>query len=380
MTDETFEQGQLATDNEVFFSPAGVPQAGVRAAMDREMVGFGLDAPTFIDLSKHTALPLFGVRACAIADTVIKDYRDEMILIVVREQDGTVHAGEAFFRNKNPRGPGGPPPANALPGFAPPKGHVAEGFVINALDRIDDLRLRAGSYLATVILKDRQSNTTRTHVQWQQVDDPEVLAYLESQRQPAWPLPLWPAHGTAGMDHRTLAELADAQATDVLEGYPDIPETKGIAFTVPRVIPGTQRATSRLKASFRLPIRPPWVVRPEPDPPWDAKAIRAFRGHYYEPIGDDNATAVVPISFLLTGDVNAAPHVISLRVPTYNRIPDPIPEGFEVTGNFSFDLFQVINAYQRFQTWYVWAIAGDSIDGPVPMAVFDPRLIPEPGE
>ena len=88
-------------------------------------------------------------------------------------------------------------------------------------------------------------------------------------------------------------------------------------------------------------------------------------------VGDPNATAVIPITLLLIGNIETGPWTIELRVPTFDPIPGGVA-GTVVAGAFEIDLLSLPQMPRVPQTYFLRAISGEVITEPAMTA-----LVPE---
>jgi hypothetical protein len=104
------------------------------------------------------------------------------------------------------------------------------------------------------------------------------------------------------------------------------------------------------------------VPDPEPQGPWET-------GHVWQEVGDDDATAVIPVTLVVVGAQLAEPFVLNLQVPAYS------PADSEVaTGHFTLDLLGFKDSYpMRGQTSWVYAFSGRHAAGPCPVALLRPE-------
>ena len=92
-------------------------------------------------------------------------------------------------------------------------------------------------------------------------------------------------------------------------------------------------------------------------------------GHIWRDVGDKKATAVIPITLVVTSVHEPGPYVLNLQVPSY----DPAKPGGEVTGHFAVDLLMRKESYfLRRSTSWVYAFSGRHRAGPVPVALLAP--------
>jgi hypothetical protein len=81
---------------------------------------------------------------------------------------------------------------------------------------------------------------------------------------------------------------------------------------------------------------------------------------------------VLAVSLLIVGADEAIPTVVRLLVPSTDRVPGA---GAEVSGHFAVDLLELPGMPRVGQTYFVYALHGEHLAGPVPMALVDPVLL-----
>jgi hypothetical protein len=103
-------------------------------------------------------------------------------------------------------------------------------------------------------------------------------------------------------------------------------------------------------------------------------------------VGDAEARAVVPISFLVTSSDAPGPWVLALKVPSRDTVklapdarPPPDEEVGVVTGYFSLDLLRHPDMPRRARTYYVSAFGGACVCGPFTVSLVTEQMLREAG-
>lgn len=243
---------------------------------------------------------------------------------------------------KEPADPGAAPDTRALP-----RSESLLQFTVNLRERLGALPWRAGNYLVDVILDSQTSN--RLHFQIRSgaaaEHDPVVAAFIDQQRATTGaPKALQPAPGLAGQwPNYRKSERSVA-----------LPAGIGVALAAERVSVYRPGAHSILRGSFRLPVP------------------AAF---YLGGAGDGlAATAAVPITLVMTGNLMTGPFVVPLRVASYDRVDRRAVES-TVTGYFEVDLFALPEASKVPQTYTIWAYAGETRSAPATAAIVSTDML-----
>ncbi len=222
---------------------------------------------------------------------------------------------------------------------------ISEGHTVDLGARLG-IPAAWGEYVVTVILRDQVSNRCRMKlVDSTTYDDPAVERYMRELQAMKLGIP------------RISPEPDDpAPSYQRLDDSPELPSEPGIALAVERVNviqPATDGLSTHcpLTASFRLPVRPHHLAEP---PEGDAP-------------DEPQATAVVPITLLLTGSADPAPKLVKLAVPSYEAVATDAGQPV-ATGYFHLDLCRLADLTSTPQTYFLYAFAGEAMTGPVPAA------------
>lgn len=358
--DQSQGQGQLGFADDRFWDELGDDEGRLSDQFgERKFDGLLLDGPRQVPLSSRGDLPLVGVRGSTIADNVTLSIQRRLVLVVSRLESDEVCAATAFRINDDMRGrPRTPKDPAKLP-----KGRTVKVFRLSARERLDDLPWRAGHLQAQLLLFDQRSNavTVRLAGTADNVQDPAVRDFLASQRRPAYPPAIWPSPVAAPGERAPYRARPDS---------PDLPREVGIALAADRVIVKGPATKAMLRGSFNLPVLERDVVREQPAP-----ADRNPDDGVWVDVGDPAATAVMPISLILSGDTVADPIVLAMQVPVYGG-GGP---GQLAAGHFAIDLFGSLPGLEP-QTYAVWAVSRAVTSKPALVGVVSRDMLPRPGE
>jgi hypothetical protein len=134
---------------------------------------------------------------------------------------------------------------------------------------------------------------------------------------------------------------------------PEIPKEPGVALAVERVSVLTASPRCLVFGSYRLPMcsqdRVQMLSVPEqPKSPNGAAVV-------------ESGGALVRISLLLTGSVDSAPQILSMKVPSRIITSGENPLA---CGHFALDLCKLLKFSGRPQTYFVYAFSGEVMAGP----------------
>jgi hypothetical protein len=173
---------------------------------------------------------------------------------------------------------------------------------------------------------------------------------------------------------RPCAESEEEQAA-LLAFEPPAPTTEegeGVDYLTDAEVHWPPKPLPEPPPSYR-PNEPEWrfpgqdsAKRRSEEGPWES-------GHVWQDVGDDDATAVIPITLVVTGSRLADPYVLHMRVPTTDAISGDDPE---VTGRFTLDLLAFKDNAMRGQTNWIYAFSGGHCAGPVAAALLSPDDLP----
>jgi hypothetical protein len=333
---------------------------------DSGFKGVLLVGPDEYGIDEHVTLPLMGFRVFSALERFGVSFDWSAMLVVVRVESNEVFAGRVSFVRDDY--------TYVAPRERPRDALVAtQFFVRNVSERLHDFALRPGTYLSTVLLNEETSNRVRTRVTHGAAAerDPAVVEFLERHRKPEEPpKPIKPARTVLATSDAAL-DSSHCHPTYRAQGNsPPVPEEPGIAMSVERVVLVDQHPKSILHGSFRLPVsKRNLVPRTEPTAPNEVSVPLVD-------VGDPDATAVVPISLVIVGNLYPGPTSHHLRVPSYDPVDPKANDGI-VTGHFDVDLLAFDDMQRLPQTYYIWAFSGEIMAGPNLMAIVTPDMLRE---
>jgi hypothetical protein len=311
--------------------------------LDAGQEAFVIGAPRVVSLKDRESLPVVVERTATLDHMARLPFRPHAVLTAVDLKTNTVYAYMAIVKNvKEPKRYDGPP----LEGMG------GEAFVINARQQLN-LPWTPGRLLLGLVMRDQVSNRVRVDLRKGGYADPAVAEYLEAREKDIEPPPVSPAAAISPLDMkgRDLAKQPPLPCYSRWSGSPGIPAAPGIALAVDRVVPITANTACVLRGSFRLPVQ-------------DRDKVKHAQAQTQEVF--DRPTAVVGITLLLTGSDSAVPVLVAIKVPSY----DPVEaETAEVTGFFTLDLANLGNLTGMEQTYFIYALSGETMAGPFPMAL-----------
>ncbi len=349
------QQGDFGLEDGQFWI-ATQPDGGLMdRLLDDEALGLHLDGPKQVVLAEHETLPLLGVRICEPADNLKREAKPWALIASIRLENNEVFVANAFHVEQQPS----PPAEEDLQDL--PDCVLGDALVLE-LTRRYGIILQPGTYLTRMILGEQISNEVRTRVVRHEVRDPEVAAFLQGYKRPAYPRRILPQHVAT----RALPSYEHEAQT------PMPPESLGVVLSLPRVHVHRKTDPCIARGAFRLPLKAREIVRPQP---LDTHGKPVADSGWVN-IGDEEATAVVPITLVFQGDRLREPVVLRLQVPTYDEAEENTP----VTGHFNIDLMALTDALRFPQTYTAWALHGERLEGPFKMAIVSEDMLPNPGE
>lgn len=378
----------VVDDGDFWTDPRRREDELVPRLLEEGFLGLRLDAPGRLDVEEVDALPLVGLFGGTAQERQVHDLERDLVVVATRVESRQTWAALLHEPRRAPRGR----PRSVAPAGS---GRGMRMFAADARPRLPDLPWRPGTLALRLLLADKASNPVRTVLGRGArpiEQDPAVQAFLAEHRQPAFPRPVWP--------------LPDSPLPtfDPVDGSPEPPAEVGIVVALDRVNvvrEGGPQVTCIARGSFRLPLSPRDLVRPEPlreaddddapgaaaagaddalpdwDPRVEREAERAERraaedeglGLVWRDVGDPAARAVIPVTLVGTGAKRPDPLVVPLQVPIYADL-DPARLPPTVTGHFALDLLRVPDGYKLLrQTTHLWAFSGDVVAGPFTTAV-----------
>lgn len=333
--------------------------------LDEGFLGVVIDAPARVPVGKRGTLPIVAVHAATLRETATLSLRAALVAAAVRLETNEVRVARAFA----PVSEDDVAPAGIDPG----EGTSLRTFDVDLRDRLH-LPWEAGTWLVGFFLRERASNRVTVRLEAGGAPrDAVAAAFVAAHRRPRYPQPIAP--------RPRPGKLPSYEARP---DSPPVPAEPGIALAVERLVKDTGDATAVLRGSFRLPVLEREVVKPadaadtalvEALP--EAQRPAALKdGLAWQDPGDPRATAVVPITLVVTGSARPGPSVLALQVPSFDPV-DPTADAPVVTGHFALDLREGLG-WDRLadQTSFIYALSGKAMAGPAAVAVVDPRYVP----
>jgi hypothetical protein len=292
-----------------------------------------IGAPSQVAYQQRDTLPLVFLRVGKQDAVARLPFRHFALLIAQELTTNTTYSGLAVLDDAVPSPPYDGPPLEGMTG---------EAWVVDLRDRLQ-LPWTRGELLVSLVMRDAMTHRVRIKLDKGGYKDPAVDAYLaEAEQQPQLASVHPPLRGQD--DGRTLPSYR------VQTDSPPLPDQLGINLAVPRVISRNPNMRCVIKGSFRL--------RP---------LARELAPAGTE-VGGADVSAVVGIGLVVTGSDLAAPYQFDLKVPVYDPVAT-VDGHNEVTGYFALDLQTLANLNAIDQTYFIYALSGELLTGPVPMAL-----------
>ena len=304
--------------------------------IDAGAAGLALLTPARLSTTGPGKLQLVGCRVIPLREAALRPVFEDMALLVACHlESGKVYVARAFGES-NEAADAPPPPPD------PGEGWTGSSFRIDIRERLG-LPRDPGKFALWLILRGESWGPVRfeiTRPAPPPVDDVEVIKFIAEWRARNVPKPtgadpssVWPRESVLGNypSYRPAAES------------PPIPK-QGISLWMKRCVVLEKGARWILGGSYRLAIPRRHVV--------------------LHPVSGDPATAVLPITLVITTSQTAGPMVLNLRVPGKTPINQddatPVVEGY-----FTLNLFAQTGIWRLPQTYFAYAICGDTLSPPV---------------
>jgi len=323
--------GPLGLAGDAFWGEVGVTEPLIVARVAQGFRGILIDAPPRVSTTARETLPVLGWYARSLRENMAQDMETRTLVAASDLDTGRVAAGLALDMGKTPA-PQDPPPVD----FDPGEGVVFSSLELDARRQLD-LSWQRGRYAITLMKDGVRSNTVETVLEPTLVgyQDPEVLRFLASRRVPPprlRPRPVYPALGKTNLP--SYREI---------EGSPEPPAKPGIALAYD---PKPNRML--LQGAFRLPYR-------------GGDCVTSME------VGDDDATAVLPVTLALTGGRIAGPILFEFGIPVY--APVDAEAGGVATGYFNVLLAHLKGVPARAGTYHLYLFSRDVVEGPLTIEV-----------
>lgn len=334
---------RLGIEDAAFWSdPWRTRKTVQRAMMAGKTEAVLVDAPEKVSLDSRDTIPLAVVRVAPVGAP--SNFQRAAVVTAMSSYTGELSAALAFDA-----------PAHTAPvGQAGVGGAqdamLGEAHIVDLARRLR-LPLIRGDYLVTMLAMDRIIGRRRIRVvESTSYEDPAVELFLRHQlgarldRPRVFPEP--------GSDPRSILPLYEA-----MDESPPLPPDLGIELALERVnlLPATECVVF---GSYRLPVEPRHVT--------PATTLLT---------NPQAPTAIIPITVLLTGSVDAAPRLAKLHVPC--RRPLLEVDGQSIaSGHFAVDLGKLVRIGITPQTFFVYGFSGAIMTGPVPTAFVRIPVLP----
>ena len=328
-----------ALDESVLANDAALDDA-LAERVKQKQFGLVIAAPASAQLPLRRPVQVAGCHVETLRDAVRRPAFDDMAIIVgSNPATGRVRATRAVPELTEADDP---PPRPPDPG----EGVTGSAFRLNTASLLA-FTDAAAVYHVWMIARDRVSNRVRIELippPAYGYDDPEVAKFVTR----------WRAENPAtvhGADPRSVWPLPA-----VFGGYPSyrsgdaklpLPE-HGIVLSAERVLVIDKGLRWVLSGAYRLSIDRAHVV--------------------HRPVSGESATAVVPITLVVTALQIAGPIVIGLRLPSLSPIK-PTDKAPLVEGHFSINLLTLPGVRRIPGTFYVYAVSGDTLSAPATTAL-----------
>lgn len=346
--------GVLGVSDEDFWSDPFNDREGVLDRLEAsDELGVLLDAPSSVRLDLRDDLPVAGARRELVSTSIGAGFRARAVIAVVRVESNEVYAGRLFaWKEPAPEVDESAPEeddATVRTGAIEPftDAVMTDFFAASLRAQIPDLPWREGTLRATVLIDDDRSNAVTVKLVAAPDEDPAVSAFVARHRSPGYPRAVSPAR----------SPRASLPAYLPVAGSPPSPPVRGISLALPERVSLTEGASLVARGSFTLPALERELVKP-----FDAHDDRFGKlvGAGWVDVGDRDATAVIPVSLLITADNGDEPTVIRLDVPVYA----PVTAGASARGFFALDLFELDFTPRQPGRYRVWALSGEVLVGP----------------
>ena len=317
-----------------------------RARMQQGKDEILIDGPGKVSLDMRWTAPVIAYYGGSLRTIMANKFKDCAVLTAVRVETGTVYSQRAVPMT----GGMGSPPDEDDPGDV----RTSEMYDLELRDCLK-IPWESGTYLVTLLLRNFISNRLQVRLEKSQLAyrDPEVEKYLASRLKQPQPLPVWPP--PAVWPALPAFELPYYRR---LPESPEVPSQPGLALTIDRIVSLKPGARAILRGSFRLPVAARNII------PAASHPELQYDFGYLRP------TAIVPITLVIAGSDFLGPIQLNLRIPSYSEVapsqPDQTTNGF-----FAIDLLQMEDMPRVPQTYFIHALSGEFLTGPVLCAFVD---------
>jgi hypothetical protein len=304
--------------------------------------GVLVDAPREVVLATRSSLPLFVYFMGTYRQVMLHKFPQGAFLVVM-DPDRNILRIAPFV---DPSGED-LPTSVSIPDDQIPDGYLA---TFQALDIKERLRLpwEPGRILSEIVMSDLTSNRVETKLQagpnvFVDVEKEKFLAGERGKINPPAPYP-------------DLLMTKQEESPDA----PPVPEEFGLVLKAPRVTVVDGKTSIFLRASWKLPVKPEELVKPENETYNKAHGLLKIDG--FTPLA-----ACVTIHVLIVGSFSQVPQHYQFHLPVATLATGP--ENPTSTGSFNIDLTKLRNFPLLDQTLFVHAYAKEWAAEPVMIGV-----------
>jgi hypothetical protein len=303
-----------------------------------------IDGPGRIAMDVRRTVPVYAYYGGYLRTIMANKFSCCALATAVCPETGAVLVSRAVLEKGGPKAQ----PKDEDPGDA-----ITSELYRLELNELLNLPWAEGNWLVTVAMRQFVSNRIQLRLEKSAIAfrDPEVDKFLARQRrtprpEPIWPPPaVWPAVPAQELPYyRRMPES------------PEVPAQPGISLVIQRVISLKPGARAVLRGSFRLPVLERDIIPPAAGPQYQ------YEFGYLRP------TAIVPVSLVIAGSDSLGPIHLKLRVPSYSEV-EASSKDQAANGFFTIDLLQLEDFVPLAQTYFVYALSGESFTGPVLFAL-----------
>lgn len=302
----------------------------------RTHFGVLIDAPREVSLATRKTLPLFAYYMGTTQQVATRSFTDHGLLVTVDPDRNEIYLADAE-QDDGDREPvqGAPGGEGSLQGW------IADVKELDVRERIP-MAWKPGRLISQVVLLDIPSNRVETKLaggasSFVDAEKEKFLAAERAKRNPDAPFPKLPA-----------------SAYEKQAGSPAVPEAPGIVLQADRVVVVEGKSPIPMYGSFRLPVAPEELVKPESA---EFNRNNSLTGYA--------ACLTIHVVAVSTGQTN--PLQFRLQIPVKE-----VAEGVAV-GHFTLDLSKLPDFPLSEQTVFFYAYAKEVAAEPVTIGLIDRR-------
>jgi len=318
------KQGALGWSDANFWSNRSrLEDKALEAFEASELDGLVLDGPQRAAVRRGRGVPLVAIRGSSLRENAFIDVDERGVLLTSRLEDDVTLAARVFRAAKTSH-----EPQKLLPRQLPadpseiPEGHTVKLYRFVLSDQIPEVAARSATWSTTMLLFDRRSNPVVTRV-----------AAKSSRKHRA--------------DHAAPSRLLDVASCRARPDSPALADAPSIVLASTNNVEKAPGKAWLLRGSFLLPT----LTRDAAPPPGPSD-------------GKQTSVAVLPVSLILTGDSDASPIVVPLRVPIAGPLEgskdQPLARGY-----FVVDLLPLVGDQLTPQSYALWAVSRQQFSEPL---------------